>query len=117
MTTGQLPEITDEQMQDRLSQTRDYTLLILKATERTFSDESRPIIWEHGRRNMALRQAGALSIVCPVGDGSDVAGIGIFAAGLDEVREILEADPAVQAGVLGYELHSTRGFPGDALPA
>jgi hypothetical protein len=113
----QLPVITDEQMNERLKETRDYTLAILKTTPKTFTDEGAPIIWEHGRRNMALRASGILSIVCPVGDGSDVAGVGIFHAPLEEVRSILEADPAVEAGVLAYELHPTRGFPGDSLPA
>lgn len=116
LTTDQLPEITDQQMKERLNQTREYTLVILKTTPATLQDESRPIIWEHGRRNMALHAAGALPIVCPVTDGSDVAGIGIFAASVDEVRQILDRDPAIEAGVLTYELHRARGFPGDSLP-
>ena len=116
MTIDELPQITDEQMSQRLGQTREYTLAILKTTPKTFTDEGRPIIWEHGRRNMALREAEILSIVCPVNDGGAVAGIGIFGADLDQVRDILEGDPAIQAGVLEYELHPTRGFPGDALP-
>ena len=65
---------------------------------------------------MALRAAGALSIVCPATDQSDVAGICIFGASPEEARGIIEGDPAVQAGVLTYELHPIRGFPGDSLP-
>lgn len=113
--TDQLPEITDQEMNEGLNQTREYILVILKTTLATFQDESRPVIWEHGRRNMALHAAGALPIVCPVTDGSDVAGIGIFAASLEEVRQIVDRDPAVEAGVLTYELHPARGFPGHAL--
>lgn len=116
-TSSQLPEITDEQMKERLGRARDYTLAILKTTPKTFEDESRPIIWEHGRRNMALREAGILAIVCPATDDSDVAGIDVFGATPEVVAEILAGDPAIQAGVLGYEIHSVRGFPGDALPA
>jgi hypothetical protein len=115
LTTEQLPEITDEQMKDRLGKAREYTLLILKTTPRTFTDEGRPIIREHGRRNMALQAAGTLSVVCPATDGSDVAGIGIFRARVDEVRTIMEGDPAVRGGILTYELHPVRGFPGDSL--
>jgi hypothetical protein len=115
LITEELPEITDEQMTARLAQTRDYTLAILKTTPKTFTDEGRPIIWEHGRRNMALRAAGTMAIVCPATDGGDVAGICIFAAAPDEVGEIMAGDPAVGAGVLTYELHPTRGFPGDCL--
>ena len=117
MKVDQLPEISDTEMRERLAGTRDYTLMILKTTPKTFTDEGRPVIWEHGRRNMALRAAGALAIVCPVTDGGDVAGIGIFPAPPEEVRAIVEEDPAVQAGVLTYELQPVRGFPGDSLPA
>ena len=116
MKVDQLPEISDTEMRERLAGTRDYTLMILKTTGKTFTDEGRPVIWEHGRRNMALRAAGALAIVCPVTDGGDVAGIGIFPAPLDEVRGLMEQDPAVHAGALRYELHPVRGFPGDCLP-
>jgi hypothetical protein len=115
-TSIELPEITDETMKQRLALTRDYILVVLKTTEKTFTDEGRPIIWEHGRRNMALRAAGLLSVVCPVTDGSEIAGIGIFRSDAEAVREIIEGDPAVRAGVLTYELHPVRGFPGDALP-
>ena len=116
MTIDQLPEITDDDMKERLSGAHDYTLVILKTTPRTFDERSRPIIWEHGRRNMALRRAGLLSIVCPSTDQSEVAGIGIFGSPPEEVSEILAGDPALQADVLTYEIHPVRGFPGDALP-
>jgi len=116
LKVDQLPEISDTEMRERLAGTRDYTLMILKTTPKTFTDEGRPVIWEHGRRNMALRAAGALAIVCPVTDGGEVAGIGIFPAPLDEVRGLMEQDPAVHAGALRYELHPVRGFPGDCLP-
>jgi YCII-related domain-containing protein len=108
--------ITEEYMNDRLARTTNYTLMILHTTEKTFTAEGRPIIWEHGRRNMALREDGVLAIVTPATDGGDVAGIGIFNAQTDEVTEIMDADPAVEAGVLTYELHPIRGFPGDCLP-
>jgi hypothetical protein len=117
LSIDQLPEITDDDMKERLSGTRDYTLVILKTTPTTFDEGSRRIIWEHGRRNMALRKAGLLSIVCPATDESDVAGIGIFGAPPEEVREMLAGDPALQARVLTSEIHPVRGFPGDALPA
>ncbi len=58
-----------------------------------------------------------LSIVCPVRDGGEVNGVGIFNANEDETRAIMDGDPGVQAGVFVYELHPTRSFPGDALPA
>ena len=108
--------ITDEYMRQMLPTTKDYCVLILKAGPNRMQAGVDQIIWEHGRRNFALRADGLLSIVCPVGDGSDVCGIGIFNASLDRVRAIMDEDPGVQAGVFAYELHPCRSFPGDSLP-
>ena len=55
-------------------------------------------------------------MVCRVADDSAWAGIGIFDAPADEVARLMEDDPAVQAGILVYEIHPVAGFPGDGLP-
>jgi len=73
-------------------------------------------VWEHGRRNFVLRAEGKLSIVCPVVDGKDVRGLRIFNASPEETKKIMDEDPAVKAGVLAYEIHLCRSFPGDCLP-
>jgi YCII-related domain len=109
-------EITDEFMLERLAQARAYTLVLLKATAKAAEPDSRQIIWEHGRRNFALRAEGKLAIVCPVSDDSELAGIGIFDATQEEVARILDGDPGVKAGIFTYELHPVRGFPGSELP-
>jgi hypothetical protein len=49
-------------------------------------------------------------------DESDVCGIGVFAATVDETAAIMADDPGVAAGVFTYQVHECRGFPGDALP-
>jgi hypothetical protein len=108
--------ITDELMRQRISATRNYCIVILKAGPKKNEEGAEKIIWEHGRRNFALRADGELSIVCPISDGSNVSGIGIFNAPVEEVTKIMDEDPAVQAGVLIYETHACRGFPGDSLP-
>jgi hypothetical protein len=109
-------QITDDYMRDRISKTRNYTLMVLRPTPDCFEADSRPIVWEHGRRNMALQAAGIMPIVCPVGDDT-IAGIGIFNTGPDVARSIMADDPGVQAGIFTFEVHACRGFPGDALPA
>lgn len=117
MHDAQLPVISDEDFNDLRSRAREYTLVVLKTTAQTFASESLPVVWEHGRRNAALRAAGILSIVCPVTDGGDIAGIGLFSGSIPYVSEIMDGDPAVKAGILTYEIHPARGFPGDCLPA
>ncbi len=108
--------ITDEEMRDRISKAKNYTLLILKKAEKYGEPGADKLIWEHGRRNFQLRAEGVLAIVCPIRDGSEVAGIGIFNASPEETNKIYEADPAIQAGVLSFEVHACSGFPGDSLP-
>ena len=108
--------ITDDYMNNRIGQARTYALVVLKPTPEYFAADSRPIVWEHGRRNMALQAAGIMPIVCPVGD-DQIAGIGIFDTHPDEARSIIADDPGVRAGIFTFEVHTCRGFPGDALPS
>ena len=112
-----MTEITDEYMRERRSKARGYTLVLLRATPAFDPATCGAIIWEHGRRNMSLMADGPLSIVCPVADDTDLAGIGIFDAPAEVVAGIMDGDPAVQAGVFSYELHPVLGFPGQQLPA
>ena len=108
--------IADEEMRQMMTTTKPYCVVILKTGPKWDEPGKEPIMWEHGRRNFALRAEGLLSIVCPVRDGSGVTGIGIFNASEDATRVIMDDDPGVQAGIFVYELHPTRSFPGDMLP-
>jgi hypothetical protein len=112
-----LPRISDGVMQQSLRTVRGYTIAILKKGAAHDPPRTDGIIWEHGRRNFALRAAGLLVIVCPIADGSELAGISIFDAPPVDVERLMAADPAVAAGVLTFEVHPTRSFPGDRLPA
>lgn len=113
----ELPHISDDVMRAGLQQVRPFTVVILKKGPAYAPPQSDPIIWEHGRRNFALRAAGLLSIVCPIADGTETAGVGVFNAPADDVEQILQGDPAIAAGVLTYEVHPSRSFPGDSLPS
>lgn len=117
MTTSlRTDHITDDYMNDRISKAKTYALVMLRPTPEYFAVASRPIVWEHGRRNMALQAAGIMPIVCPVGD-DEISGIGIFNTDPDEARAIMAGDPGVRAGIFTVEVHACRGFPGDALPS
>jgi hypothetical protein len=108
--------ITDDYMRQMMAQTRDYTVLILRKGPKYGQPGAEKIIWEHGRHNFELRAEGILPIVCPVRDGTETAGIGVLTRAPDEVHKIMEEDPAVKAGILVYEVHPCRSFPGSALP-
>ena len=72
--------------------------------------------WAHGKRNLALRLAGLMPIICLVADGSGVCGGGIFDASPEDVERIVALDPGVQAGVFTLDVHQTRSFRGSCLP-
>ncbi|MFI5153280.1 MAG: hypothetical protein ACHQET_08115 [Chitinophagales bacterium] len=111
-----MSSITNDHMKEMMTKTKNYSVVILKAGPNLNQQDTPGIIWEHGRRNFELRASGKLSIVCPVTDTSDVKGIGIFNVDQTELKEIMDNDPGVKAGIFLYEIHSVRSFPGDQLP-
>ncbi len=108
--------ITDDYMRQMIPTAKTYSLVLLKAGPSRHEPGADKIIWEHGRRNFALRADGVLSIVCPVGDGSDLCGLYIFNTSLEETGRIMDEAPGVKAGIFVYELHACRGFAGSCLP-
>ena len=111
-----MPEISDEHMQEMLGKSKTYTAMLLRLTEKATAADAEKIIWEHGRRNFALRAQGRLPIVCPTTDESEWAGIGIFNATPEEAERIMADDPGIKAGLFTCELHPVMGFPGSGLP-
>jgi uncharacterized protein YciI len=109
--------ITDEYMQEMLTKTKEYHLVLLKpapgAGDRA---DLKKLLWEHARRNFSLRADGLLPIVGPITAETGLSGIGIFNANAEETKNIMDGDPAVQAGIFVYEIHPCRSFPGDRLP-
>lgn len=112
----QLPEISDEMMKAGLATTKSYSAVILRKTQRFVRPAVNAIIWEHGRRNFALRAAGVMPIVCPVPGGEGIVGLCILDVEPDEARRLMEGDPGVEAGIFTYEVLPIRSFPGDRLP-
>ena len=118
-----LPEVTDELLEEALRTTRPYTIVVLKAGrafETPGPDRGSGVtrtIWSHGKRNYALHLAGLMPIVCPIADGSGVVGVCVFDATPDDVERIMSADPGVREGVFTYDVHPTRSFPGSTLPS
>jgi len=93
-------------MKQMMTTTKSYIAVILSKGPNFNRPDARTIIWEHGRRNFSLRADGLLSVVFPIRDDSDKAGIGIFNADLEQTKKIIEEDPAIMEGILTYELHS-----------
>ena len=109
-------EITDEYMTEMLAKSKNYCIVILKDGPNNSAEGAKGIVWEHGRRNFALRRAGVMPIVCRVSDDSNVSGVAIFDASVDETKKVMDDDPGVKAGIFVYEIHPCKSFPGACLP-
>ncbi|HEY3420669.1 MAG TPA: hypothetical protein VGK23_08970 [Methanomassiliicoccales archaeon] len=107
--------ITDEFMKEKIGQTKNYCIVLLRAGPNRDMEGADKIIWEHVRRNFSLKMDRIMPIVCPVNDGTGFHGIGIMDRTVQEARQIMDDDPGVKAGVFVYELHQCRSFPGDCL--
>lgn len=108
--------ITDEFMRQMQGKAKDYCVCILRTTAKRGQTGANRFVTEHNRREFVLRVDGPLSILCQVSDGSGVVSVSIFNASVEEVKKIMDEDPAVKEGIITYELHASRGFPGDTLP-
>ena len=95
---------------------KPYTAMLLRMGPQADGPDAQQLIWEHGRRNFALREAGKMPVVCPTTDDGKWAGVAIFDVPVDEARRIMDEDPGIKAGVFTYELLPVLGFPGSALP-
>ena len=111
-----LPEISDERFAQLLATSAAYSVVLLRAGPNYGAEGSAPIIREHALRNMALREAGLMPIVCPVTDDTDLCGVAILTGSTDEVDEVMRGDQGVRAGLFVYEIHPIRSFPGSTLP-
>ena len=115
MDAEKTASVTNDFMEAMRAKAKSYTVVILKKGPNYQQDSDKKIIREHGRRNHALRLDGSLSIVCPILDDSEYAGIGVFDRSLEETTNIMQDDPAVKANVLVFEVHPSRSFQGDSL--
>ena len=106
----------DERMHELLATTRPYTAMLLRLGVGAAAPGAEAHVWEHGRRNLALRTAGTMLLVLPAPGHDEWAGIAVFAAPAEQVERLLADDPAIRAGVFTYELVPVIGFPGATLP-
>jgi uncharacterized protein YndB with AHSA1/START domain len=111
-----LPWIGDDAMRARLAGSAAYTMVVLLPTDRLVRPQVDPVIWAHGRRNMALIAAGVAPVITPVTAPGGPSGYAIFTTDPDATRAIMDGDPGVVAGIFTYEVHPLRGFPGATLP-
>lgn len=107
--------VTDEQIRDLAATAHPFSIALLRWTDQRHQDGAEATELEHQRRMVGLRAAGTIAVLSPVLSDT-VAGVAILTLEPDEARELMDADPCVQAGMMTCEVHASLGFPGDAIP-
>lgn len=91
---------------------RTYVMAFLKAGQNRDHDAetARELQRGHMENINRLAREGKLILAGPFLDGGELRGIFLFdVASVEEARELTETDPAVQAGRLEMELHTSYG--------
>ena len=87
---------------------KPYYLVLLKKGPHRDQDSTTAarIQKEHLENINRMAQSGKLNIAGPFLDDGDLRGVFVFdSSSEDEVRRLVEADPAVKSGRLTYEIH------------
>ncbi|SED82527.1 hypothetical protein SAMN04490220_5685 [Rhodococcus jostii] len=108
-------DVTDDQIQALAATAKPFSLVQLRWSSDRYQDGAEAIEREHQRRMVSLRAKGVIAILCPV-ISDTVAGVAIMTESLERARQIMAADPCVQAGIMTCEVLPCLGFPGDTLP-
>lgn len=108
----------DAQILQQLSNMKPYTLLIFRKGQAYDSAETEKIIQsQHLPYLFTLREKGAVALSLPIMDNTDMLAIAVYTiANKEEVKKLVEKDPAVMAGVFSYELLFCMGMKADTLP-
>lgn len=112
-------EITDDSIEKTIASGRQYCVRLFKTGSKRDQppEEMEKIQMEHLRYLFQLRAEGKLLINGPILDDPELKGISIFnTTDIEEVKRLSDADPAVKAGRLVYEIYPWFGLPGDRLP-
>ena len=110
--------ITDEDIRHIVGTGKPYTMVLLKNGSKRDQDSgtAAKIQQEHLRHLLTLRAKGILLVNSPVLDDAVLKGVSIYnSTNKDEIRKLVESDPAIVSGRLTYEIHSWFGIPGDVL--
>ena len=108
-------KVTDEQIAALAATARPFSLAQLRWGPERYRADAAAIELEHQRRMVSLRVDGVIAVLCPV-TSDEFSGVAIMTASPEQAREIMAADPCVQAGMMTCEVHPCHGFPGDTVP-
>lgn len=111
--------ITKEYIQSEIARGKNYTVVFLTAGPNRSAYPAEKLEENHMAHLaylFALKEEGKLLVNGPVTDNPNFLGMSIYASSdKEEVRALVEADPAVIAGRFSYEMYSYFSLPGSTL--
>lgn len=111
-------EIFSYQDKDTVYTMKKYFMAFLKSgTKKSDPEEAMVIQQAHLNHMSQLAEKNKICVAGPFGDDTEFRGIVIYnVKDEEEARSYVESDPAVEAGVLTYELHPWWAAKGSRLP-
>jgi uncharacterized protein YciI len=103
----------------KLATIKPYVLVVLtKGENYGLSDTPRIIQSEHLPYIFEQRRDNEMVLTMPVMDNeTNLAAVAIYnTRDKEEVKRLMDKDPAIMAGVFNYEIVTGMGLPGDKLP-
>ena len=110
-----IPTPSVEYMQSRRVYAKEYTVVFLRHVKPGVVSGDEQLHIEHLRHLTKLQILGKLVLNGPVMTDHEIAGISIYAAGVEEARALAEADPKVKAGVFFVEAIPWMAVPSEKI--
>jgi hypothetical protein len=112
-------QFVSPEIMTKLASIKPYTLVVLtKGENYGLSDTPRIIQSEHLPYVFEQRRDNHMVLTMPIKDNeSNLAAIAVYnSTDKDEIKRLMDKDPAIMAGVFDYEIVTGLGLPGDKLP-
>ncbi|WP_205510815.1 hypothetical protein [Longitalea arenae] len=103
----------------KLANIKPYVIVVLtKGENYGLSDSPRIIQSEHLPYIFQQRRDNHMVLTMPIMDNdTKLAAVAVYnTTDKEEVKNLMEKDPAIMAGVFDYEIVTGMGLPGDKLP-
>ena len=110
--------LSPQEIMDKVSKGKPYTLLLLKTGEALPEDETlqKELQMGHLAHLFNLEEEGHISVFGPINEGGELEGIIVFnTTDLEVIKSLMSTDPYVKDGYLKYELFQFFSIPGQRL--
>ena len=117
-TTNPMFQFASPEVLSKLATIKPYVILVLtKGENYGLSETPRIIQSEHLPYVLQQREDNIMILTMPIMDNNtNLAAVAVYnTTDKEKVQQLVDKDPAIQAGVFDYEIVTGMGLPGDQL--